>query len=378
MKRNLSIKNMLSTAFVALVLLSVSSLTAFSQVATQTPVSTPEIVKQAFPSVVALVMKNAKDDSTQTGSGFFIGPDTIVTNFHIIDGANRGYAKIIGQTQQFRVIGTYGLDEANDLALVKIESSIGIALVLAGDDLGSVGDEVFAVGNPQGLEGTFSQGIIRGSRKSNNIDLLQITAAISQGSSGGPVLNNRGEVLGVAVRYLKDGDLNFAIPVRHLRELIAKKQGGISFASPSPSASPSQSTSSSPSTPSPSSVDAFALAARSVTEFDVNGLKVIVKRRASSPTIAGGLFIRGGARNINEKNAGIESLMLSTAIDAGKTLPRQTVRRELASMGSAFGASVTNDFSVVSFGSTRQNFDRAWEIYSEVLLNPAFAEDDIK
>lgn len=125
-------------------------------------------------------------------------------------------------------------------------------------------------------------------------------------------------------------------------------------------------------------LDNFAAQAAQVTEFEVNGLKVIVKRRPSSATIAGGLFIRGGARNINEKNAGIESLTLATAIDAGKTLPRQTVRRELASMGSAFGSSVSNDFSVVSFGSTRQNFDRAWEIYSEVLLNPAFADDDIK
>ncbi len=127
-----------------------------------------------------------------------------------------------------------------------------------------------------------------------------------------------------------------------------------------------------------SKLDNFRAQADQVTEFEVNGLKVIVKRRDSSPTVAGGLFIRGGARNINEKNAGIESLMLATAIDAGKNLPRQTVRRELASKGSAFGSSVTNDFSVVSFGTTRQNFERAWEIYSEVLLNPDFAEEDIK
>ena len=125
-------------------------------------------------------------------------------------------------------------------------------------------------------------------------------------------------------------------------------------------------------------LDSFASQAAQVTEFDVNGLKVILKRRAGSPTIAGGLFVRGGARNINEKNAGIERLTLATAIDAGKTLPRQTVRRDLSRMGSGFAASVTNDFSVVSFGTTRDNFDRAWEIYTGVLLDPAFAEDDIK
>ncbi len=115
-----------------------------------------------------------------------------------------------------------------------------------------------------------------------------------------------------------------------------------------------------------------------VSEFEVNGLKVILKRRANSPTVAGGLFVRGGARNITEKNAGIENLTLSAAIEASKNRPRQTVRRELASMGSAIGASVTNDYSVFSFGTTKQNFDRFWEIFSDVVVNPSFAEDDIK
>ena len=77
----------------------------------------------------------------------------------------------------------------------------------------------------------------------------------------------------------------------------------------------------------------FSAQAAAVTEFDVNGLKVILKRRPSSPTVAGGLFIRGGARNIDEKSAGIENLMLASAIDAGVKMPRATVRRELARLG---------------------------------------------
>ncbi|HMQ04707.1 MAG TPA: pitrilysin family protein [Pyrinomonadaceae bacterium] len=127
-----------------------------------------------------------------------------------------------------------------------------------------------------------------------------------------------------------------------------------------------------------SRIDGFAAQAALVTEFDVNGLKVLVKRRANSPTVAGGLFIRGGARNINEKNAGIEYLMLSTAIEAGKNLPRQTVRRELASMGSGIAAASANDYSVASFGTTRQNFDRFWNIYAEVLMKPAFGDDEVR
>ncbi len=121
----------------------------------------------------------------------------------------------------------------------------------------------------------------------------------------------------------------------------------------------------------------FAEHVAAVTEFEVNGLKVIVKRRSSAPTVAGGLFIRGGARNIDEKNAGIENLMLATAVEAGQKMPRTTVRRDLARLGSSIGAAVSNDYSAISFASTRANFDRVWEIFTEVTMNPAFAAEDV-
>ncbi len=114
-----------------------------------------------------------------------------------------------------------------------------------------------------------------------------------------------------------------------------------------------------------------------VTEFDVNGLKVLVKRRTNAPTVAAGLFIRGGARNIDGKNAGIENLMLSVATEGSKKFPRETLRRELSRTGSGIGASVTNDYSAVSLASTRQNFDRSWEIFTDLILNPTFAAEDI-
>ncbi len=121
----------------------------------------------------------------------------------------------------------------------------------------------------------------------------------------------------------------------------------------------------------------FAAQAAAVTEFEVNGLKVIVKRRPSAPTVAGGLFIRGGARNIDQKNAGIENLMLASAVEAGQKMPRSMVRRELARLGSAIGSATSPDYSVVSLASTRGNFDRIWEIFSEVVLNPAFTAADV-
>lgn len=123
--------------------------------------------------------------------------------------------------------------------------------------------------------------------------------------------------------------------------------------------------------------DDFSAQVAAVTEFEINGLKVIVKRRPSAPTVAGGLFIRGGARNIDERNSGIENLMLASAIEAGQKMPRTIVRRELSRLGSGIGSAVSNDYSVISFASTRGNFDRLWEIFTEVTLNPAFASADI-
>lgn len=121
-----------------------------------------------------------------------------------------------------------------------------------------------------------------------------------------------------------------------------------------------------------------ASGAAQVTEFEVNGLKVLVKRRPASPTVAAALFIRGGARNIDEKNAGIEDLMLKTAIEAGKQFPRQAVRREISRTGSGIGASAGPDFSIVSMGASRPNFDRVWNVFADVMLNPTFADDDIE
>jgi zinc protease len=113
-----------------------------------------------------------------------------------------------------------------------------------------------------------------------------------------------------------------------------------------------------------------------VTEFDVNGLKVLVKRREGSQTVAGGLFIRGGAENINAGNAGIEALMLNVASEASASYPRDRMRKELARMGTVIGESVNYDYSALTFVATRTNFDRSWDIFTDVALHPAFTKED--
>ncbi len=114
-----------------------------------------------------------------------------------------------------------------------------------------------------------------------------------------------------------------------------------------------------------------------VSEFEVNGLKVLLKRREGSLTVAAGLFIRGGSANINAQNAGIETLMLSTATEATTGFPRERMRSELSRMGSVIGSSSNNDYSVLSLATTRMHFDRSWQIFTDVVLRPSFTKEDV-
>lgn len=118
--------------------------------------------------------------------------------------------------------------------------------------------------------------------------------------------------------------------------------------------------------------------AAAISEFDVNGLKVLVKRRSNSPTVAVGLYFRGGARNLNQQNAGIESLTLNAATEASQKFPREALRRELSRTGTQIGSSTNYDFSAVSLVSTRAAFDRAWSLYTDVVTNPSFASEDVE
>ena len=114
-----------------------------------------------------------------------------------------------------------------------------------------------------------------------------------------------------------------------------------------------------------------------VSEFDVNGLKVLLKRREGSLTVAAGLFIRGGASNISAQNAGIETLMLSAATEATTNFPRERMRSETSRMGTVIGSSSNNDYSVLSLATTRMHFERSWQIFTDVVLRPSFTKEDV-
>ena len=185
--------------------------------------SVQEIAKEAFESTVLLVMEDANGQPLSLGSGFFVREGRIASNLHVVEGAASGYAKLVGQKAKYEVEGVTAIDTERDLVVLKISGARATALNLGSSDAVQVGEPVYAVGNPQGLEGTFSQGIVSSIREVGTNNLLQITAPISPGSSGGPVLNGKGQVIGVSVATLRGGqNLNFAIPSSYLKILLGE------------------------------------------------------------------------------------------------------------------------------------------------------------
>ncbi len=180
-----------------------------------------QIAKRSSPSVVMLVMTDDKNKPISQGSGFMVAQNIVVTNLHVIEGAEGGVAKFVGSEKSYNVTRMIASDPDNDIALVEVSAPDVSPLVLAGDNPPEIGDEIYAIGSPKGFEATFSRGNISGLRSLDGHDRLQITAPISPGSSGGPVLNASGEVIGVAVATLRGGqNINFAVPAKYVRKLF--------------------------------------------------------------------------------------------------------------------------------------------------------------
>lgn len=183
----------------------------------------PEIAKSAFSSTVLIVAEDQHGQALSIGSGFFVANNIVATNLHVIEGSSRGYIKIIGSNSKSNIEGIVAIDQSHDLVLIKVDGEAP-PLPLGDSSKLAVGQTIFAVGNPKGLEGTFSSGIISSLREFEEGLIVQITAPISPGSSGGPILNETGKAVGISVATYKGGqNLNFAIPVNYLTELLKTK-----------------------------------------------------------------------------------------------------------------------------------------------------------
>src|SRR5260370_27594994 len=125
----------------------------YSAVNAQTP---RQLAQRTFPSVVLLVMQDANGQPVSLGSGFFVGEGIVATNLHVVRGASTGQAKLIGQTKAYAFTNLVAVDAEADLVLLKVPSVDAPSLPLSNNNDLAVGDVVYAIGNPEGLEGTFS------------------------------------------------------------------------------------------------------------------------------------------------------------------------------------------------------------------------------
>ena len=147
------------------------------------------------------------------GSGFFINSRGIaVSNYHVFKGSSRGLETIKTNSGSYKVESVLASSEENDYIVFKV-AAIGAfpSLKIAGS-LPRVGEDVFAIGAPEGLEHTLSKGIVSSYRGLGQ-SVIQTTTEITHGSSGGPLFNMRGEVIGITTAGLGDANLNFALSI---------------------------------------------------------------------------------------------------------------------------------------------------------------------
>jgi len=156
------------------------------------------------------------------GTGFIVSPTGLfVTNFHVVEHAREVTVKL-KDGREYKASGIAELNRDLDLAVLKIEAPNLTTLPLGDSDTVRVGQRVLAIGNPMGLEQTISDGLISAIRGDTSDErVFQITAPISPGSSGGPLFNLDGQVIGITFLQLTEGqNLNFAIPINAAKPFI--------------------------------------------------------------------------------------------------------------------------------------------------------------
>jgi S1-C subfamily serine protease len=195
----------------------------------------PEAVVRQSRAVLTIYGFDSQDNPELQGSGFLVSPEGLsVTNYHVLSKVYRGEAKL-DDARIFQILVVHAYDEENDLALFQLGRVIEGKtewpkdlpyLALGSSDGIRVGEHIAAITSPEGLSNTVTEGIVSSIRQDEIKRLIQITAPISEGSSGGPILDIKGNVIGIAVAQIGEGqNLNFAVPVEKLRPLLARRDG---------------------------------------------------------------------------------------------------------------------------------------------------------
>lgn len=179
------------------------------------------VFSRVAPSVVLIRAESPK--GTAQGSGVVVGTNLVVTNLHVVGGATKVLVSFRGVERLATVSATTKAEK--DLALLSVETGTTSRVSLRRSTELAVGERVFAIGNPRGLEQTLTEGLVSALRKEGEVFVVQTSAAISPGSSGGGLFDTRGRLVGITTKTRADGQsLNFAHPVEWVDELL--KGGG--------------------------------------------------------------------------------------------------------------------------------------------------------
>lgn len=191
-----------------------------------------QVIEKTKGSVAHISVVDSRGEEVSSGSGFVASTDgKLVTNYHVIAGVRKAVA-IFADEAEVEIVGVVAADPHIDIAVLQLASNDRPALRLS-ERPAKQGDPVTVIGSPRGLSGTVSTGIVSALREkgltAEGADgaepswQLQITAALSPGSSGSPILDENGEVVGVAVGVHRGGQaLNFGIPIAHARAALER------------------------------------------------------------------------------------------------------------------------------------------------------------
>jgi len=201
----------------------------------------PDIFERWGTSVVTVLVRGT--DGGGFGSGFIIPPNgSVVTNHHVVDGAT-DLVVLLATGEQRRVSAVLVADAERDVAVLSLDSTNLRQVVIGDSSRVRVGERVVAIGSPRGLANSVSVGNVSQVRRLGTVTVIQTTAPISSGNSGGPLFNDRGEVIGVNAFLVRDGqNLNFAIAINEVRAVLGETVARSPQApSPVPMAVPKQS-----------------------------------------------------------------------------------------------------------------------------------------
>jgi hypothetical protein len=175
---------------------------------------------RAAPSVM-VVLAPVKG-GTSLGSGVVVAKELVVTNAHVIEGADEISVKQGNRSWSAKI---QAIDGDHDLALLRVAELDRPAVVMRDSSLLTVGERAFAIGAPQGLELSLTDGLVSSVRREGTPTGVQTSAPISKGSSGGGLFDGQGRLIGVTTFYLRNGqNLNFAVPAEHVTALLDGKR----------------------------------------------------------------------------------------------------------------------------------------------------------